>query len=248
MASSNRVNALALDERMELERLRDEARERREAHRVKERLLEAVAHELRSPLTVSQAAIAGIADGFSGPLTATQAEFIEMAQRNLDRAGRLILSALDYARLPSGADSVDLRRVDAGRLIAEAAADWKPSLAKHLIIRVELEGSPPPARADPDHAASVLGLLFDAAALTARRELSVRAREKDGMLRITVEDDAEEGTAGKGADLCAAIGHEIARRGEGRVRLERTAGGRARLHFELPRWSDQSAAGAGGTP
>lgn len=248
MAAPNRTNALAMDERMELERLRDEARERREADRLKESLLGDVSHELRSPLTVSQAAIANIADGLAGPLTARQAEFIEMAQRNLDRLGRLILNALDYSALHSGPESLDLQRIDARRLIEEAAADWKPPLSKHLVVETELDADLPLAHADADHVVSVLGALLDAAARNARRRVSVSAREEAGALRIIVEDDASEGPPDKGADLCAAICHEIARRGGGRVRLTRTAGGIARFHFELPRWSDYSAEGAGGTP
>lgn len=235
MAGHDR-GTLTVAERTELERLRAEARERREADELKQRLLGDVVHELRSPLTVSQAAIANLADGLAGPLTAMQKEFIAMTQRNLDRLGRLVLNALDYSRLDSGGESLEVRRLDARRLISEIAADWKPSLARHLAVVVDLKQTLPWVRADAEHFASVLGSLLDIASRRADRELRVAAREEGGMLRITVEDDGSAATEDKGAVLGVAICHEIARRSGGRVWLDRTGIAAARLHFELPCW------------
>lgn len=246
----------------ELEKLRAEVRERRKTDQFKDRLLGAVSHELRSPLTVAQAAVANLAEGLVGPLTAGQAELVDMASRNLDRLGRLVMNALDYSRLDSGRANLEFRRVDSRRLITELASDWKRSRVKALSVEVELEEGLPSVRADVDHFAQLLSNLLDNAGRHAAGRVRVSARSEGGMVRVTVEDDgpgvpsgrAEEifapymqlvrgkGEGYKGTGLGLAICREIAALSGGRVWLDETAEAGARFHFELPRWTAATAA------
>lgn len=248
----------------ELEKLRAEVRERRKTDQFKDRLLGAVSHELRSPLTVAQAAVANLADGLVGPLTEGQAELVDMASRNLDRLGRLVMNALDYSRLDSGRANLEFRRVDARRLITELASDWKRSRPKPLSVEVDLEDGLPPVRADVDHFAQLLSNLLDNAGRHAAGQVRVLARSEGGMVRVTVEDDgpgvpsgrAEEifapymqlvrgkGEGYKGTGLGLAICREIAALSGGRVWLDEAAERGARFHFELPRWTAATAAAA----
>lgn len=244
----------------ELEQLRAEVRERRKTDQFKDRLLGAVSHELRSPLTVAQAAVTNLVDGVAGALTPVQAELVEMAQRNLDRLGRLVLNALDYSRLDSGRASLEFRRVDATRLISELASDWRRSLAKPLRVEVTLEEGLPPVRADVDHFAQVLANLLDNAARHAATRVTVAARAEGAMVRVTVEDDGPgvpadrceeiftpyvqltrgKGSGYKGTGLGLAICREIAELSSGRIWLDEASGAGARFHFELPRWTSQA--------
>ncbi|MDD5302825.1 MAG: hybrid sensor histidine kinase/response regulator [Elusimicrobia bacterium] len=253
-----------LRELRELEQLRAEVRERRKADQFKDRLLGAVSHELRSPLTVAQAAVSSLAEGLVGPLSPGQAELVEMAGRNLDRLGRLVMNALDYSRLDSGRASLEFRRVDARRLISELASDWKRALAKPLSVEVDLPDGLPAVRADADHFAQLLGNLLDNAARHAAGRVRVCARAEGGMVRVTVEDDgpgvpralSEEifvpymqltrgkGPGYKGTGLGLAICREIAELSSGRVWLDETAEAGARFHFELPRWTPAALAAA----
>lgn len=238
--------ALTILERMELERLRLEALRRAEADRQRARLLADVAHELRSPLTVSQAAMANLADGIGGPVSAMQAEFIEMAQRNLDRLGRLVINALEYARLEAG-EAAETTPLDVRRLVSRAAADWKPSLSKHVAVEVDVDAGLPFAKADPDRFMSVVGSLLDLASRHAARRVRVTAGESPGMIRVTVEDDglaAPDKSWSAGLAIC----HEVARRFSGRVWHDAAGGRGARFHFELPRQGEgYSGFGGGGT-
>lgn len=253
-----------LRELKELEQLRAEVRERRKADQFKDRLLGAVSHELRSPLTVAQAAVSNLADGLVGPLSAGQAELVEMARRNLDRLGRLVINALDYSRLDSGRATLEFRRVDARRLVSELVSDWRRSLTRPVAVTVELEDGMPPVRADVDHFAQVLGNLLDNAARHAAGRIRVEARAVNGAARITVQDDgpgvpasrAEEiflpymqltrgkGSGYKGTGLGLAICREIAELSSGRIWLDETAEAGARFHFELPLWTSAHAAAA----
>jgi signal transduction histidine kinase len=247
----------------ELEQLRAEVRERRKADQFKDRLLGAVSHELRSPLTVAQAAVSNLAEGLVGPLSAGQAELVEMARRNLDRLGRLVMNALDYSRLDSGRATLEFRRVDARRLISELASDWKRSLGRPLRVEVELADGLPQVRADVDHFAQVLSNLLDNAARHAAGRVAVSARAEGKMVRITVEDDgpgvpaerAEEifmpysqltrkGTGYKGTGLGLAICREIAELSSGRIWLDEASEAGARFHFELPHWTSAPSAAA----
>lgn len=245
----------------ELEQLRAEVRERRKSDQFKDRLLGAVSHELRSPLTVAQAAVANLADGLGGKLSPGQAELVEMAGRNLDRLGRLVLNTLDFSRLDSGRACLEFRRVDSRRLITELTSDWKRALAKPLSVDLDLEDGLPATRADADHFAQMLSNLLDNAARHAGRRVGIKARAEGGMLRVTVEDDGpgvpperrgeiftpyvqltrSAGAGYKGTGLGLAICREIAALSSGRLWLDEAAAPGARFHFELPLWAASSA-------
>lgn len=245
-----------LREMKELERLRAEVRERQKTDQFKDRLLGAISHELRSPLTVAQSAVVNLADGLVGPLTPGQSELVEMARRNLDRLGRLVMNALDYSRLDSGRAKLQFRRVNTRRFVEELTSDWRRSLPKRLRVEVDLPAGLAPMRADVDHLAQVLHNMLDNAGRHASKSVRVSARSEGALVRLTVEDDgpgvpparAEEiflpytqltrgkGPGYKGTGLGLAICREIAELSSGRVWLEQTGPG-ARFHFELPRWA-----------
>lgn len=248
----------------ELEQLRAEVRERRKADQFKDRLLGAVSHELRSPLTIAQAAVGNLVDGMGGKLSPAQAELVAMAARNLDRLGRLVLNTLDFSRLDSGRACLEFRRVDSRRLISEVASDWRRSLTRALSVEVDLAEGLPAVRADADHFAQMLCNLLDNAARHAARRVAILARAEGGMLRVSVEDDGpgvpperraelftpyvqltrSAGAGYKGTGLGLAICREIAVLSAGRLWLDEAAAPGAVFHFELPLWTASSAAAA----
>lgn len=72
------------------------------AHRMKVDFLAMVSHELRTPLTAIKGSIGIIVDGATGELNEEQKDFMNTAQRNVDRLEILINNVLDYQRLESG--------------------------------------------------------------------------------------------------------------------------------------------------
>ncbi len=239
----------------ELERLRAEIRERQKTIQFKNRLLGAVSHELRSPLTVALTAVENLSAGGCGPLTAEQTELLDMARRNLDRLGRLVMNALDYSRLDSGRASINPRRIDARRLVGEMLSDWRRSLARPLRVEVDLPDGLPAVSADADLLAQVIYNLCDNASRYATEVIRVSGRADGDAVRLTVEDDGpgvpperaeeifkpflqitrREGPGYQGTGLGLTICREIAALSLGRIWLEPGSGG-ARFHFELPRW------------
>jgi signal transduction histidine kinase len=241
----------------ELERLRSEVRERQKSDQFKDRLLGAISHDLRGPLTVAQAAVASLADGLTGPMNPGQAELVSMARRNLDRLGRLVMNALDFSRLESGRAKLSFRQVHTRRFMLELTSDWRRTLTRPLRFEVDLPLDLPPVRADPDHFAQALFNLLDNAGRHASRWVRVSARSWEGKVRMTVEDDgkgvpperAEEiflpyaqltravSQGHKGTGLGLAICREIASLSAGRVWLDPACLSGARFHLELPRWA-----------
>lgn len=245
----------------ELERLRGEVRERQKTDQFKDRLLGAISHDLRSPLTVAQAAVASLGEGLSGPLNPGQQELVAMARRNLDRLGRLVMNALDFSRLDSGRAKLVFRQVNTRRFVAELTTDWRRTVVRPLRFEVDLPLDLHHVRADVDHLAQALFNLLDNAGRHATRWVRVSARSWEGRVRLTVEDDgpgvpperAEEiflpyaqltravGPGYKGTGLGLAICREIAELSSGRVWLDPSAVSGARFHLELPRWAPTSS-------
>lgn len=250
----------------ELERLRGEIGERQKSDQFKDRLLGAISHDLRGPLTVAQAAVASLADGLSGPMNPGQAELVAMARRNLDRLGRLVMNALDFSRLESGRAKLNFRQVHTRRFMLELTTDWRRTLTRPLRFELDLPLELPPVRADVDHLAQVLFNLLDNAGRHASRWVRISARSWDGRVRVTVEDDgpgvplerAEEiflpyaqltravGPGYKGTGLGLAICREIANLSSGRVWLDQGCLHGARFHLELPRWAPATSSFAQG--
>lgn len=250
----------------ELERLRSEVRERQKSDQFKDRLLGAISHDLRGPLTVAQAAVASLAEGLTGTMNPGQAELVSMARRNLDRLGRLVMNALDFSRLESGRAKLSFRQVHTRRFLLELTTDWRRTLTRPLRFEIDLPLELPPVRADVDHLAQAMFNLLDNAGRHSSRWVRLSARSWDGRVRITVEDDgpgvpperAEEiflpyaqltramGPGYKGTGLGLAICREIASLSDGRVWLDAGCLRGARFHLELPRWAPATSSFAQG--
>ena len=108
---------------------------------LKNRLLGAVAHDLRNPIAAVQMTAELLADG-NGRLSAAERETFLADIR--DQAGymtRLIDDLLDTAQLESGRLELDLQPIDLGDLLAISVARHA-ALASRKETRVELAGCP----------------------------------------------------------------------------------------------------------
>jgi signal transduction histidine kinase len=96
----------------------------REAARIKGEFLSTMSHELRTPLN----AIIGFSDmllmGMSGPLSDIQTHKIKRLQEN----GKRLLNLVN--------DSLDLTRIEAGRIELESTAFSPPDLAKRVVAQM----------------------------------------------------------------------------------------------------------------
>lgn len=118
--------------------------------RLRTDLLSTIAHELRTPLTAVRTSVGLLQDTDRAPDDEQRQTLLATIERNADRMQRLVGDILELARFRSGTVSLQLRRFDALRLAAAAAASVAP-LAAAADQHIELAGPEAPVWVFGDH-------------------------------------------------------------------------------------------------
>ncbi len=154
---------------------------------MKNDLVNAVSHDLRSPLT----AILGYAELIerAAPLTAQQQEFMQRLRSGVQHTAALIDHLLDLRRLEAGLDTYrELVHLD--RLVLSSVSLLESIIReKGLRVHQEIEPDLPPLHANPFRIQQVVDNLIDNAVkyTPPQGEISIRlrAREEQLILQIT---------------------------------------------------------------
>ena len=196
--------------RLEIERLYEELRgafERashaealRQSEKLKSALLDAVTHDIRTPLTSIKASVTTLLDELHGKTYDGQAvalgaeskrEMLEVIDEESDRLNRFVEGLIELARIEAGELRLRLRWGAVDEVVAAALARAEPLTRNHR-IKVELEDELPVARVDPHAVAEVVYTLVDNAAKYAPSGTVIRVvagRAEGEMIRIAVEDE-----------------------------------------------------------
>jgi len=192
--------------RREIERLYTELREAferaseaealRRSERLKSALLDAVTHDIRTPLTSIKASVTTLLNELRGPTTEHalldqegRREMLEVIDEEADRLNRFVESMVELARIEAG--QLDLRRrwgtID--EIVMNALARAKPLTRLHP-MEVSIEKDLPIVRVDAKAVAEVVYALVDNAAKYSPEgtSIEVSASQVDDMMRLTVED------------------------------------------------------------
>lgn len=196
--------------RREIERLYAELRDAferashaealRQSEKLKSALLDAVTHDLRTPLTSIKASITTLLDeakaqevGAEQSVTLdreSRLEMMEVIDEESDRLNRFIGGLIELARIEAG--EMHLRRqwgaVD--EIISTALARASTLTREHKIV-VDVEGELPVVRVDERAVSEVVYTLVDNAAKysPSGTEIRIHAAESDeGLIQIAVED------------------------------------------------------------
>ena len=117
-----------------------------EVDRVRTALLNAVSHDLRTPLASAKAAV-GTLRMSDLPLSPDdQAELLATAEESLDRLSGLVENLLDMSRLHAGALALAIQPIDVADVVSAAVTSLEPA-ASEVIIRVPEDR--PDVQADP---------------------------------------------------------------------------------------------------
>ena len=196
--------------RREIERLYEELRgafERashaealRQSEKLKSALLDAVTHDIRSPLTSIKASVSTLLEELRAKAsggrpvtldTEARRDMLEVIDEECDRLNRFVEGLIELARIEAG--ELHLRRrsgvVDE---IVTAALARAESLTRRHHVRVEMEDEMPVVQVDPRAVAEVLFTLVDNAAKYSPEGTSILVTAKstgDAMIRIAVEDE-----------------------------------------------------------
>ena len=237
------------------ERLIHEANEAtllREGERLRTSMLNAVSHDLRSPLSSIIASAESLLQTDVDWSSQDQREFLQAIASEGRRLARMVDHLLDYSRVESGALHLTPSWIEPGDLVRDVVQRLKPLLKEHPLT---LDVSPQMDAAFLDEIAvgeAISNLIENAVAHTpAGTNILVRARRAAASFEVVVEDDGPgiplaalptifepfRGTGGTGrirtSGLGLAITRGIVEAHGGTVRAENRRGGGARFTMTL---------------
>jgi two-component system sensor histidine kinase KdpD len=223
-----------------------------ESERLRNSLLGALSHDLRTPLTV----LAGLADslGLAGPpLPPEQAEIARSIREEALRTSALVNNLLDMARLQSGDLRIKREWQPLEEVVGVALQSRATPLAAHA-VKVDLQADLPLLNFDTLLMERVFcNLLENAAKYTPPgSHIDVIARQSGAWVEIVVQDDGpglppgredtlfdkfargREESAIVGMGLGLSIVRAIVEAHDGTVRAENRPEGGARFTIRLP--------------
>jgi two-component system, OmpR family, sensor histidine kinase KdpD len=245
------VIAIAL-ERVHYVRVAQEALLKMESERLRNSLLAAVSHDLRTPLTVLQ----GLAEFLAishPPLAAAQLEAADSMQEEARRMSALVNNLLDMARIDRGEVKLRLEWQPIEEVVGAALNATEQMMKKHT-VRLRVGGDLPLVEIDAALISRVLvNLLENASKYTpAESEVTVSAEVLGDHLSVAVSDegpgippgresqifekftrgDRESSTRGVGLGL--TICRAIVESHRGQISGKNRPGGGATFAFTLP--------------
>jgi two-component system sensor histidine kinase KdpD len=251
--------AIAL-ERVHYVEVAQDALVRMESERLRNSLLAALSHDLRTPLTV----LVGLAESLTltkPPLSPAQFESAEAIQDEARRMSTLVSNLLDMARIESGEVKLNLQWQPLEEVVG-AALNATQSMLKQHLVEVHLPRELPLVRIDALLIERVLVNLLENASkytppgskimLTAEvvaDQLSVSVSDNGPGLPLGREEavfqkftrgDRESATPGVGLGL--AICRAIVESHQGKIVSAHRPGGGARFTFTLPLGQPPAAA------
>ncbi len=205
-------------------------------HRLKSDFVNALAQDLRTPLTSLKAYAEFLDDEVGGPLTAMQRDFLLQIQRNTRRLKVMVNDLEDYARIETNGFTLRLQVADLGKLLRETAESLQePAKAAGIDLVVEPMDEPQILTLDSQRIEQVLvNALTDAMKLTPPGgRIGMRLRRDVASVRCEIEHSGER-LAEEGAGMSVAICQHIiaAHGGESGIQSE-TGAGRT-CWFSLP--------------
>jgi two-component system sensor histidine kinase KdpD len=250
-------------ERDRLLRAATETEVLRQTDRTRRALLDAVSHDLRSPLAAIKASVTDLLGTDAEHGLAETKEALESIDAETDRLSGLIANLLDMSRIEQGTIVPRLHVVDVGEAI-NAAVDRTRYLRSDLRFSVDLAADPSLVRADPVFLGRVLANLLDNAVKATAdddtavdghdvsRPLEVVVRQHEGRTTVRIVDhgpgvppDAKEQLfypfyqlsdrhPRHGTGLGLAICRGFLSLMDGEIWIEETPGGGATFAFSLP--------------
>ena len=167
----------------------------KQSERLKSALLDAVTHDLRTPLTSIKASITTLIDEARAPAFAldkeSRLEMMEVIDQESDRLNRFIGDLIELARIEAGELQLRPRWGTVDEIISTALTRAEPLTAQHH-VETEIEQDLPLVRVDNRAVSEVVYSLIDNAAKYSHKGTKIRitaSRADNAMVQISVEDE-----------------------------------------------------------
>lgn len=229
--------------------VRDVTREK-EFERIKQKLMDTVAHDLRSPISAIKTVLESLSTGLLGAQSEKALERIEKAEISSDRLLRLINDLLDYDKFESGQFTLNIKEQSL-RDIIDGALLSIDSLIENKKLKIEVLGEDMAVQADSDRMTQVLvNLLSNAVKYSPESstvQINIVAKERAALIEICdqgpgVADDFKGQvferfkSTEKGTGLGLPIARQIVEAHEGEIGLrDATKSGGSVFWFTLMR-------------
>jgi two-component system sensor histidine kinase KdpD len=246
-----------LGQAVERERLRRDALEAevlRRSDDLKTALLNAVSHDLRTPLASIVASAGSLRQDDVTWTPEDRREFVDTIEQEANRLNAIIENLLDLSRMESGILNPKKEWYDLAALVDDVLGRLRPLTQGHPVV-VDIPADLPPVELDYVEIDQVLSNLIENAIkyVPAGREIRIAARRSAGELQVEVadrgpgipqdalrrlfepfyrEDEARRKQKGSGLGLAVAKG--LVEAHGGRIWAENRPGGGARFIFVLP--------------
>jgi K+-sensing histidine kinase KdpD len=176
-----------------------QAKALQQSERLKAALLDAVTHDLRTPLTSIKASVTTLLDELNSKSEGEEQvtlgaegrqEMLEVIDEEADRLNRFIEGMVELARIEAGELRLRRRWGSVEEIVAAALGRAAPLTRGHSVETV-LERELPSVRVDARAVAEVVYALVDNAAKysAAGTRIRVAAGQDDEAIRLTVEDE-----------------------------------------------------------
>lgn len=165
----------------------------KQSEQLKSALLDAVSHDLRTPLTSMKAAVTTLLGTTPNSTEALDeegyGEMLEVINAEIDRLNRLLEGLIEIAKIEAGAMEPRRGWVNAEEFISIALTRSSGLTARHR-VRVDLEKDLPLIRVDEKAMAEALYVLIENAAKYSptNTEILIIARKKQDNVEVSVED------------------------------------------------------------
>lgn len=240
-------------ERAELARVSLDAEILREADTLKSALLDAVSHDLRTPLASILTAAGSLRQSDVRWSDDERRELLDVIERQAERLDRLVGNLLDLSRIESGVFHPRKAWYDVGALVDDVVGRLRPITAAHVVI-VRIADDLPPVELDYVEIDQVLTNLLENAVkyAPAGSEIELRARAAAGTLTIEVADRGpgipegesarifepfqriRRGDGSSGTGLGLAVARRLVLAHGGRIDVAPRRGGGSRFVVTLP--------------
>lgn len=238
--------------RAELAQAASHAEALRVADELKSALLNAVSHDLRTPLASIIASAGSLQQTDVQWTDEERLGFAEAIEHEALRLNRLVGNLLDLSRIESGSLQPDKGWYDLAALVGEVVGRLKPVTAAH-VVSVELAEDLPPIPLDYIEIDEVLTNLVENATkyTPPGSEIAIAARQVDGEVQVEVADRGPgipaaalqrifdafyrlEGARARGTGLGLAVAKGLVEAHGGRIWVENRPDGGAKFVFTLP--------------
>jgi K+-sensing histidine kinase KdpD len=249
---SERTRRMALESARAME-MAAQAELVRQKEEFKSTLLDALAHDLKTPLTSVKASASALLEN-AASLSASQRELISIVSEESDRLNRLVTEVLEMSRTEAGKLRLNREGCVVENLLQGALQQSKRQLEGRE-IQLQITPQLPYVSADAELIRTVLRTLLDNAAKYSfpGQPICISAEKDDRGLRISVTDRgpglSEEdlthvferyyrGAAAqadvRGMGIGLAIARDIVRAHGGKIWAESSPGQGSRFSFTLP--------------